>query len=101
MLSALLLAALTWPKVLQVWQIAVLACVSASQSFDARHGWLLHRTWWRIVMILRRGRHERHDVQSGTGGRAAIGGLVLASMGAWCFVINGLSFLAVLIALPG
>ncbi len=32
----------------------------------------------------------------------AIGGLVLASMGAaWCFAINGLSFLAVLIALAG
>ena len=32
----------------------------------------------------------------------AIGGLVLATVGAtWCFLLNGLSFVAVLIALAG
>ena len=104
MISALLLAALTWLKVLQVWQIAVLACVSGiAQSFDAPARLALTPN---LV-------EDRADLQNAIAMNAmmfnlarvagpAIGGLVLASMGAaWCFLINGLSFLAVLIALAG
>ena len=104
MISALLLAALTWLKVLQVWQIAALALVSGiAQSFDAPARLALTPN---LV-------EDRADLQNAIAMNAmmfnlarvagpAIGGLVLASMGAaWCFLINGLSFLAVLIALAG
>ena len=104
MISALLLAALTWLEVLQVWQIAVLALVSGiAQSFDAPARLALTP---KLV-------DDRADLQNAIAMNSmmfnlarvagpAIGGLVLASMGAaWCFVINGLSFLAVLIALAG
>jgi MFS family permease len=104
MISALVLAALTWLKVLQVWQIAVLAVVSGiAQSFDAPARLALTP---KLV-------DNRDDLQNAVAMGSmmfnlarvvgpAIGGLVLAGMGAaWCFAINGLSFLAVLIALAG
>ncbi len=104
MISALVLAALTWLKVLQVWQIAALAVVSGiAQSFDAPARLALTP---KLV-------DNRDDLQNAVAMGSmmfnlarvvgpAIGGLVLASMGAaWCFAINGLSFLAVLIALAG
>ena len=104
MISALLLAALTGLDVLQVWQIAALALVSGiAQSFDAPAR----------LAITPKLVDDRADLQNAIAmnsmmfnlarvGGPAIGGLVLASMGAtWCFLINGLSFLAVLIALAG
>ena len=104
MISALLLAALTWLDVLQVWQIAALALVSGiAQSFDAPAR----------LAITPKLVEDRADLQNAIAMNSmmfnlarvagpAIGGLVLASMGAaWCFLINGLSFLAVLIALAG
>ena len=104
MISALLLAALTWLDVLQVWQIAALALVSGiAQSFDAPAR----------LAITPKLVDDRADLQNAIAMNSmmfnlarvagpAIGGLVLASMGAtWCFLINGLSFLAVLIALAG
>jgi MFS family permease len=104
MISALILAALTWLKVLQVWQIAALAVVSGiAQSFDAPARLALTPN---LV-------EDRADLQNAIAMNSmmfnlarvagpAIGGLVLASMGAaWCFTINALSFLAVLIALAG
>lgn len=104
MISALLLAALTWLDVLQVWQIAALALVSGiAQSFDAPAR----------LAITPKLVDDRADLQNAIAMNSmmfnlarvagpAIGGLLLASMGAaWCFLINGLSFLAVLIALAG
>jgi MFS family permease len=104
MISALLLAALTWLDVLQVWQIAALALMSGiAQSFDAPAR----------LAITPKLVEDRADLQNAIAMNSmmfnlarvagpAIGGLVLASMGAaWCFLINGLSFLAVLIALAG
>jgi predicted MFS family arabinose efflux permease len=104
MISALLLAVLTWLDALQVWQIAVLALVSGiAQSFDAPA---------RLALIPKLV-DNRDDLQNAVAMGSmmfnlarvvgpAIGGLVLAGMGAaWCFAINGLSFLAVLIALVG
>ena len=87
-----------------MWQIAVLALVSGiAQSFDAPARLALTP---KLV-------EDRADLQNAIAMNSmmfnlarvagpAIGGLVLASMGAaWCFLINGLSFLAVLIALAG
>lgn len=104
MISALLLAALTWLGVLQVWQIAALALLSGiAQSFDAPARLAL------TPMLV----DDRRDLQNAIAMGStmfnlarvvgpAIGGLVLASMGAaWCFAINGASFIAVLIALSG
>jgi MFS family permease len=104
MISALTLAVLTWLKVLQVWQIAALACISGiAQSFDAPARLALTP---KLV-------EDRADLQNAIAMNSmmfnlarvagpAIGGLILASMGAaWCFAINGVSFLAVLIALAG
>ena len=88
MISALLLAALTWLDVLQVWQIAVLALVSGiAQSFDAPAR----------LAITPKLVEDRADLQNAIAMNSmmfnlarvagpAIGGLVLASMGAaWCF----------------
>jgi MFS family permease len=104
MISALILAALTWLNVLQVWQIAALAVLTGiAQSFDAPARLAL------IPQLV----ENRDDLQNAVAMGSmmfnlarvvgpAIGGLVLAGMGAaWCFAINGLSFLAVLIALVG
>jgi MFS family permease len=104
MISALLLAALTWLDVLQVWEIAVLALVSGiAQSFDAPAR----------LAITPQLVDDRADLQNAIAMNSmmfnlarvagpAIGGVVLAAMGAaWCFAVNGLSFLAVLIALAG
>lgn len=104
MISALILAALTWLKVLQVWQIGALALLSGiAQAFDAPARLAL------TPMLV----DDRRDLQNAIAMGStmfnlarvvgpAIGGLVLASMGAgWCFAINGVSFVAVLIALAG
>jgi MFS family permease len=102
MACAFILAVLTFLKVLQVWQIGVLAvALGIANSFDAPA-----RLALTPEMV-----DDRRDLQNAVALGAtmfnlarvvgpAIGGLILASMGAaWCFFLNGLSFLAVLIAL--
>ena len=104
MLSALILAALTWLKVLQVWQIAALAFINGvANSFDSPA-----RLAFTPLLV-----EDRRDLQNAIAMGAtmfnlarvvgpAIGGFVLAGLGAgWCFALNGISFVAVLIALTG
>lgn len=104
MTSALILAALTWLKVLQVGQIAALAFLTGvANAFDSPARLAL------TPMLV----DDRRDLQNAIAMGStmfnlarvvgpAIGGLVLAGLGAgWCFAINGISFIAVLIALAG
>ena len=102
MVLAFALAALSATKVLQVWQIALLAFLGGvANSFDAPA-----RQALAVDLV-----EDRRDLQNVIALNStmfnlarvigpAIGGIALASLGAsWCFAINGLSFLAVLIAL--
>jgi len=100
MANAFVLAGLTWAGVLQVWQLGLLAVVNGiANSFDAPARMAL------IPQMV----EDRRDLQNAIAMGAtmfnlarvvgpAAGGLVLAGFGAgWCFAINGLSFLAVLV----
>jgi MFS family permease len=102
MLLAFTLATLAATHVLQVWHIGVLACVlGIANSFDAPT-----RQALAVEMV-----EDRADLMNAIALNStiinlarvigpAIGGAVLAAVGAtWCFVFNGLSFLAVLAAL--
>ncbi len=104
MVSAFILTALTWLNVLQVWQIGALAFFTGiANSFDSPAR----------LALLPQMVDDRRDLQNAIAMGStmfnlarvvgpAIGGLVLAGLGAgWCFAINGLSFVAVLIALAG
>lgn len=104
MIGALILAVLTWSNVLQVWQIAALAFLNGvASSFDSPARLAL------TPMLV----DDRRDLQNAIAMGStmfnlarvvgpAIGGFVLAGLGAgWCFAVNGLSFVAVLIALIG
>lgn len=104
MACAFVLALLTWTNVLRVWHVAVLAfLLGVINSFDAPA-----RLALTPQMV-----DDRRDLQNAIALGAtmfnlarvvgpAIGGIVLAAVGAgWCFAINGLSFLAVLVALLG
>ncbi len=45
-------------------------------------------------------RHELDPVQPGAGPRPALGGLAYTSLGAtWCFALNGISYIAVILSL--
>jgi len=102
MLQAFTLAALAATHVLRVWHVAVLAtCLGVANSFDApaRHAMAADLV------------EDRRDLMNAVALNStifntarvvgpAIGGIVLAELGAaWCFGLNGLSFLAVLFAL--
>jgi MFS family permease len=102
MLLALALALLTATKALQVWQVAVLAfCLGIANSFDVPARQALS-----VDLI-----EDRRDLQNAIGLNStmfnlarvvgpAVGGIILAAVGAaWCFGLNSLSFLAVIIAL--
>jgi MFS family permease len=102
MLLAFALAILTAAKSLQVWQVAVVAVMlGIANSFDAPARQAL------VVDLV----EDRRDMQNAIALNAtmfnlarvvgpAVGGLILAALGAaWCFGLNGLSFLAVIIAL--
>ncbi len=102
MLLAFALAALSATHVLQVWHIALLAFLGGlANSFDAPA-----RQALAVDLV-----EDRRDLQNAIALNStmfnlarvigpAIGGIALASLGAsWCFTINGLSFLAVLVAL--
>jgi MFS family permease len=104
MVLAFALAFLTATKLLQVWQVAVLAfCLGVVTSFD-----IPARQALAVDLV-----EDRRDLQNAIGLNAtmfnlarvvgpAVGGLILATAGAaWCFGLNGLSFLAVIIALLG
>lgn len=104
MVTAFILAALTWLQLLQVWHIAVLAFINGvANSFDSPA---------RLALIPQMV-DDRRDLQNAIAMGStmfnlarvvgpAIGGIVLAGLGAgWCFAINGISFVAVLVALGG
>lgn len=101
MLLAFVLAALTFSGLVQVWQVVLLAvCLGAVNSFDspARQAFV-------VEMVGRDDLPNAIALNSMTfnAGRIigpAFGGLLLATVGsAWCFAINGLSFLAVIVSL--
>jgi MFS family permease len=100
--QALVMALLAAMGVLRVWHIAVLgAVVGVANAFDAPA-----RLALTVDMI-----EDRRDLANAVALNSslfnmarvvgpAVGGLLLAGLGAaWCFALNGLSFLAVLIAL--
>jgi MFS family permease len=102
MVLAFTLALLTATKLLQVWQIAVLAFgLGIAMAFDVPA-----RQALAVDLI-----EDRRDLQNAIALNStmfnlarvvgpAVGGLILAAVGAaWCFGLNGLSFLAVIIAL--
>ena len=102
MLFAFILATLAATKILQVWHIGVLAaCLGVANSFDAPA-----RQALAVEMV-----EDRADLMNAIALNStilnlarvigpAIGGAVLAAVGAaWCFALNGLSFMAVLVAL--
>lgn len=99
---AFILATLAATRVLQAWHIGVLAaCLGIANSFDVPA-----RQAMAVEMV-----EDRADLMNAIALNAtifnmarvagpAIAGLVLAAVGAaWCFALNGLSFLAVLAAL--
>ncbi|MBN1956714.1 MAG: MFS transporter [Desulfuromonadales bacterium] len=101
MLLALILAALTFLKIVQPWQILILALLlGVVNAFDAPA---------RLAFVLEM--VERKDLANAISFNSmlfnlgvligpAVAGLVYVSLGAaWCFTLNGLSFIAVIIAL--
>lgn len=102
LIFAFVLAALAWTNTLQVWHIGLLAfLLGVANSFDSPA---------RLAIVTELV-DDREDMHNAIALNAmmfnmarvigpAIGGLVLAVAGAaWCFALNGVSFLAVLIAL--
>jgi MFS family permease len=102
MLLAFVLAALAATGVLQVWHIAVLALLlGIANAFDAPA-----RQAIAVELV-----EDRADLgkaimlnsvmfNSGRVVGPAVAGIVLASLGAvWCFFLNGLTFLAVIVSL--
>jgi MFS family permease len=102
MALAFTLALLTATKLLQVWQIGLLALgLGIAMSFDVPA-----RQALAVDLI-----EDRRDLQNAIALNStmfnlarvvgpAVGGIILAAVGAaWCFGLNGLSFLAVIIAL--
>ena len=98
MVLAFILAALTFTGIVQVWQIVLLAAVTGViNAFDgpARQAFV-------VEMVGREDLPNAIAVNSMmfNGARIigpALGGILLATVGtAWCFFINGLSFLAVI-----
>ncbi len=102
MLLAFVLAGLSASGTLKVWHIGVLAmCLGITQSFDAPCRQAM------VVELV----EDRGDLMNAIALNSsmfnlarvvgpAVGGIVLARAGAtWCFVLNGFSFVAVLVAL--
>jgi MFS family permease len=102
MLLAFIMAGLAFLRVLEVWHIGVLAFgVGICNSFDAPARLSL------VVDMV----EDRADLPNAIGLNSAmfnmarivgpaVGGILLAAVGAtWCFMLNGLSFLAVILAL--
>lgn len=102
MVFAIVLAALAAAGILRVWHIGLLAfALGVANSFDAPA-----RQSLAIEMV-----EDRRDLMNAIALNStmfnlarvvgpAVGGAVLAALGsAWCFALNGLSFLAVIVAL--
>ena len=102
MLLAFILAGLSAGGILQVWHVALLAVgLGIANSFDAPA-----RQALAVEMV-----EDRRDLMNAIALNStifnlarvvgpAIGGAVLALLGAtWCFALNGVSFLAVIVAL--
>ena len=101
MTLAFVLAALTFTGVVQVWHIVALAAMmGAVNAFDGPA-----RQAFAVEMVGREDLPNAIALNSMTFNSTriigpAIGGLLLAAVGAaWCFAINGLTFLAVIAAL--
>jgi MFS family permease len=101
MLLALILAVLAFAGVVQVWHVVVLAAgLGLVNAFDAPA-----RQAFVVEMVGREDMTNAIALNSMmfNGARVigpAIGGLLLASVGTgWCFLINGLSYLAVIAGL--
>ena len=101
MVLAFILAALTFAGVVQVWEIVLLAAImGVVNAFDgpARQAFV-------VEMVGREDLPNAIAINSMmfNGARVvgpALGGLLLATVGtAWCFFINGVSFLAVIVCL--
>ncbi len=101
MILAFILAALTFTAVVQPWHILLLAfLLGVAQAFDAPA-----RQAFVLEMV------EREDLTNAVALNAtmfnlavavgpAMGGLTYAAFGpGWCFTLNGLSFIAVIVAL--
>jgi MFS family permease len=102
MLLAFILAGLAASGILQVWHVALLAVgLGIANSFDAPA-----RQALAVEMV-----EDRRDLMNAIALNStifnlarvvgpAVGGAVLALLGAaWCFALNGLSFVAVIVAL--
>lgn len=102
MLQAFVLSFLAATHVLRVWHVALLAvCLGIANSFDAPA-----RQAMAVEMV-----DDRRDLMNAVALNStmfnmarvvgpAVGGIVLALLGpAWCFGLNGLSFVAVILAL--
>ena len=101
MVLAFILAALTFAGIVQVWEIIVLAALlGLVNAFDGPG-----RQAFVVEMVGREDLPNAIAINSMmfNGARVigpALGGLLLATVGtAWCFFINGLSFLAVIVCL--
>jgi len=101
MLLALILGALTFLGVVQVWHVLVLTvCIGVVNAFDgpARQAFV-------VEMVGKEDMPNAIAINSMTFNSArvigpAIAGFLLVTLGAaWCFMINGLSFLAVIVGL--
>lgn len=101
MVLALILAALTFTGIVQVWHVLVLAaCAGIVNSFDgpARQAFV-------VEMVGKEDMPNAIAINSMTFNSArmigpAIAGVLLVAIGAaWCFLINGVSFLAVIAGL--
>src|SRR5512147_666712 len=101
MVLAFILAALTFAGIVQVWEIVALAAlIGVVNAFDgpARQAFV-------VEMVGREDLPNAIAINSMmfNGARVigpALGGLLLATVGtAWCFFINGVSFLAVIVCL--
>jgi len=99
MLAAFALAFLAWRDVLQVWHIGALAfAVGICNSFDAPARQAMVVDMVDDLMNAVAMNSTLFNVARIVG--PAIAGVVLATVGAaWCFCLNGISFLAVIIAL--
>src|SRR5512135_2926913 len=101
MMLAFILAALTFAGIVQVWEIIMLAALlGVVNAFDgpARQAFV-------VEMVGREDLSNAIAINSMmfNGARVigpALGGILLATVGtAWCFFINGVSFLAVIVCL--
>lgn len=101
MLLALILATLTFTGIVEVWHVVVLTvCMGIINSFDgpARQAFV-------VEMVGREDMPNAIAINSMTFNSArivgpAIAGVLLVAIGpAWCFLINGISFLAVIAGL--